>query len=1239
MLLTQAETSHLPPNVLVFDPGAQLTVIRDEGWFARLDRESSGVGDIIGGVNDTDGGIICQGVGQLIAPFSKIEGSLFPDAAANLLADVSVKHEFTIDRVFNHETDAYRLTNRTTGEIVTFHCDNRGLFVYCPRSSTECKCSFHGKKMCLTTFYQALGHTKANIRDMLKAFKLHGALGFPTRENTNRLIKYNHLQGCTVSLKTNNLFFDVMHPRMCKACRGGKSVEPAAITDPLDQLVMEAHAPGDLLLLDLVFPTGNEEEHRMKGNRGQKAKWTQKFKMALAQTIDAHCQFTMAHDIKSRSGPDIGNVVGKIIAAYMRAGHEVKTILFDCEGAFDEVWDYLALRFPKVTLRKTTPGRHVRIAERNNRTTQALWRTLLCGLEYPAFPALYVHAYKRALRILNTGFRSGNDVMTVQERFNGTKPSHKEFEFWFGELVGYHRREREAGKNQPRSETGIYLGTEPNSNDQPQVLGLTNAIPVCVMRKALTPVDMTTAVRNKIRSLAKLPPLDTTIKVLEPEGNGYGEGYEDTSLPPDQERPLEEIIIETFPEKRVHFQESTPVQQQQETAPSAPTLSPPEECEESASIESPESSARPKHFLEAQEPTKHPWVTVEDVESDVEDYDLEINCDQPEDEPVEEERTEEPEKARPYVPPPKRTPIKRPQRKKTSRRYNEVLAQAKRPRKSERSRKTSLDTNLWAFNLTIKQAKKRFGNADTDQSVKDELGQMKTKGVWRPVKKRDLRAMGKVEILPSSLFLKDKWDTFGKFEKLKSRCVCNGSFQAIVEGEDNASPTLNITTLYLALAIAAKRKMHKRVLDIGGAYLNADLVDEVFMRLNRELAQYMVEIDPDYAECVLDDGTMVVELKKALYGLRVAGLRWALLLSEKIVKMGYKKSEMDPCMYVRTDKDGKMSYILVYVDDLLVLCDEEEESDRVYNTLLAEFKTVSVKEGDKLSFIGIGITTKGDDIYVNQQANLEALVKLTEVVDTAMYPAGVKIAEEPDPESPEVDKHDYLSLCMRLMYLAVKTRPDILYAMSVLASRAKSHKQSDFDQLMTVVKYLNGTKDLCLIFRSDGELHLGAMVDASFNQHSDAKGHTGFLIFADLVGSAAILAKSKKQKTVADSSAEAELIAVHELVQHLIWVIGVAEEMGYPQTGVPVQQDNQATIKLASKAQNTFKGRSKFINRKYFSVHEHVDSGELKMVYVGTDDNVSDYLSKALQGSKFRKFRVDIMGYKEVRDCNFCVYI
>jgi hypothetical protein len=57
-----------------------------------------------------------------------------------------------------------------------------------------------------------------------------------------------------------------------------------------------------------------------------------------------------------------------------------------------------------------------------------------------------------------------------------------------------------------------------------------------------------------------------------------------------------------------------------------------------------------------------------------------------------------------------------------------------------------------------------------------------------------------------------------------------------------------------------------------------------------------------------------------------------------------------------------------------------------------------------------------------------------------------------------------------------------------------------------------------------------------------------------------------------------------------------------------------------------FKGRSKFINRLYFSVYEHVQNGTLELVHVGTNDTIADFLTKSLIGDSFRKFKVVLLG-------------
>jgi hypothetical protein len=58
-----------------------------------------------------------------------------------------------------------------------------------------------------------------------------------------------------------------------------------------------------------------------------------------------------------------------------------------------------------------------------------------------------------------------------------------------------------------------------------------------------------------------------------------------------------------------------------------------------------------------------------------------------------------------------------------------------------------------------------------------------------------------------------------------------------------------------------------------------------------------------------------------------------------------------------------------------------------------------------------------------------------------------------------VDRKGYLSKVMKLMYLATKTRPDLLFDVSTLASRSSDPKKSDLRQLNRVYPYVSGTRD------------------------------------------------------------------------------------------------------------------------------------------------------------------------------------
>ena len=92
--------------------------------------------------------------------------------------------------------------------------------------------------------------------------------------------------------------------------------------------------------------------------------------------------------------------------------------------------------------------------------------------------------------------------------------------------------------------------------------------------------------------------------------------------------------------------------------------------------------------------------------------------------------------------------------------------------------------------------------------------------------------------------------------------------------------------------------------------------------------------------------------------------------------------------------------------------------------------------------------------------------------------------------------------------------------------------QDDYLKLGKVIKYLESTIHLTLWLQVDKSNLLQWWVDAAYANHPDMKGHTGATC---TMGHGSIYSNSLKQKLVARSSMEAELIRVHDILPQILW--------------------------------------------------------------------------------------------------------
>ncbi|XP_004309610.1 PREDICTED: uncharacterized mitochondrial protein AtMg00810-like, partial [Fragaria vesca subsp. vesca] len=129
-----------------------------------------------------------------------------------------------------------------------------------------------------------------------------------------------------------------------------------------------------------------------------------------------------------------------------------------------------------------------------------------------------------------------------------------------------------------------------------------------------------------------------------------------------------------------------------------------------------------------------------------------------------------------------------------------------------------------------------------------------------------------------------------------------------------------------------------------------------------------------------------------------------------------------------------------------------------------------------------------------------------------------RLAEYPD--QVPTDKPRYQRLVGRLIYLT-HTRPDVAYAVSVVSQFMHNPSVDHMDAVVRILRYLKSAPGRGVMFSKHSSiLEVCGFTDADWAGNiTDQRSTSGYFTF---VGGNLVTWKSKKQKVVARSSAEAE---------------------------------------------------------------------------------------------------------------------
>ena len=543
------------------------------------------------------------------------------------------------------------------------------------------------------------------------------------------------------------------------------------------------------------------------------------------------------------------------------------------------------------------------------------------------------------------------------------------------------------------------------------------------------------------------------------------------------------------------------------------------------------------------------------------------------------------------------------------------------------------------LHISVKAALRDYPIA-AKHAISLELQQMLDKKVWTPVHMRDLSSDQRCSVIRSSMFLKEKYLPNGEFEKLKARLVASGDQQDKSLYSNLSAATAATCSVFIIAAIAARERRSTAVVDITGAYLNANMSTEVIvhMKIDHTLTDLLIGLDETYKSYLGRDGGCTVRLDKALYGCVESAALWGEHIKGTLLNNGFKQNPREVCCYNKQYSSGPLCTqltVIIHVDDLLITCTEIIFIEEFTSLLRDIYKDIKVLSGKVLGYLGLvfDFSTAGS-VSVTAPGFMKQLLSSCKSPGNAVSPATEHLFNvRPLGSLPSLSSEDaayFHSKVASLLYIGKRIHPEILTAVAFLTTRITVCDSDDLSKLARVLSYLNSNADrgitLCIGDKDagEGDMVVRAHIDASYGVHGDGKSHTGCIVTVG--NSGASYFRSAKQKIVTKSSTEAELVALSDSANVPIHIARFLRAQGYVVPPVILYQDNKSAMALISRGYST-SDLTKHISLRYFWVTEKVKDRTAVIVYCPTGDMHSNSLTKPVQGKQFIKERAGMTGW------------
>lgn len=501
---------------------------------------------------------------------------------------------------------------------------------------------------------------------------------------------------------------------------------------------------------------------------------------------------------------------------------------------------------------------------------------------------------------------------------------------------------------------------------------------------------------------------------------------------------------------------------------------------------------------------------------------------------------------------------------------------------------------------------KSYGEAINDpiygskwkEAIRNELSSLISFGTWRLKRRKEVDGT-----ISSTRWVFDiKLGQDGRIDRFKARLVARGNEQSNNDFDETFAPVFRLDSLRILIAIAVQHGLIAHQLDAKNAFVGSDLDKPNCI----EIPEGLQEFDSD---AIGNSGELVLELLKSLYGLRQSANLWHRKVSGFLEKLGFKPTTADTSVFI----NGRGLIIAVYVDDIIIFGKNVKDIETV-KTKLKELHPMT-DSGPVKKLLGMRFTWQDNGIVrLDQQSYIEQILDEfgmgdCKPVSTPISPS-VKLDDVNGSLLGRSDHKQFRRLIGRLTFLVIATRPDIAFAVNQLSQYLAEPRKLHLAAAKHVLRYIKGTISHGLTFSAKGRQGLCAYADSAYANSARSRSTTGFVI---CINSAPVTWSSRKQSITAQSSTEAEYIAISEAAKQAIWtrhfLYAIGKGSVYRHAPTTIYEDNQGAIKIADNPVNHPK--TKHIAVRYHAIRDHVSNGEICLRHLPTEKMIADGLTKA----------------------------